>query len=91
MQSLFDVKTKLESVINNGYSKSKARTGGAFGNKSKYQKSLERQAELRRQIAEFRKQAKQAEEAKQEKPKAKVTAKKKVEKKKQENATTATE
>lgn len=70
-------------------SKSKARTGGAFGNKSKYQKSLERQAELRRQIAEF--EAKQAEEAKQEKPKAKVTAKKKVEKKKQENATTATE
>ena len=42
-------------------------TKGAFGNKSKYQKSLERQAELRKQIAEF--EAKQAEEAKQEKPK----------------------
>ena len=30
-------------------------TKGAFGNKSKYQKSLERQAELRKQIAEFTK------------------------------------
>ena len=28
-------------------------TKGAFGNKSKYQKSLERQAELKKQIAEF--------------------------------------
>ena len=76
-------------------SKSRAISGGAFGNKSKYQKSLERQAELRKQIAEFEakqaEEAKKAEDAKQEKPKAKVTAKKKVEKKKQENATTATE
>tara|TARA_B100000282_G_scaffold277959_1_gene237182 strand:- start:247 stop:477 length:231 start_codon:yes stop_codon:yes gene_type:complete len=63
-------------------------TKGAFGNKSKYQKSLERQAELRKQIAEF--EAKQAEEAKKadtvkQKPKAKKAEKK------QEDATTATE
>ena len=71
-------------------SKSKARTGGAFGNKSKYQKSLERQAELRKQIAEF--EAKQAEEAKKTEPEKKaVKPKAKKEEKKQENATTATE
>ena len=63
-------------------------TKGAFGNKSKYQKSLERQAELRKQIAEF--EAKQAKEAKKadtvkQKPKAKKAEKK------QEDATTATE
>ena len=63
-------------------------TKGAFGNKSKYQKSLERQVELRKQIAEF--EAKQAENAKKadtvkQRPKAK-----KVEQK-QEDATTATE
>ena len=63
-------------------------TKGAFGNKSKYQKSLERQAELRKQIAEF--EAKQAKEAKKadtvkQKPKANKAEKK------QENATTATE
>ncbi len=71
-------------------SKSKARTGGAFGNKSKYQKSLERQAELRKQIAEF--EAKQAEEAKKtETAKKAVKPKAKKAEKKQENATTATE
>lgn len=57
-------------------------TKGAFGNKSKFQKSLERQQELRKQIAEF--EARQAETAKQETPKAKKAEKK------QENATTAT-
>lgn len=62
-------------------------TKGAFGNKSKFQKSLERQQELRKQIAEF--EARQAETAKQETPKAKKTSTKKAEKK-QENATTAT-
>ena len=36
-------------------------TKGAFGNKSKYQKSLERQAELRKQIAEFEERQKQEE------------------------------
>jgi hypothetical protein len=36
-------------------------TKGAFGNKSKYQKSLERQAELRKQIAEFEENKKQEE------------------------------
>ena len=77
-------------------SKSKAKTGGAFGNKSKYQKSLERQAELRKQIAEF--EAKQAEDAKKaEEAKKTETAKKAVKpkakkaEKKQENATPATE
>lgn len=71
-------------------SKSKAKTGGAFGNKSKYQKSLERQAELRKQIAEF--EAKQAEEAKKVEPAKKaVKPKAKKAEKKQENATTATE
>ena len=71
-------------------SKSKARTGGAFGNKSKYQKSLERQAELRKQIAEF--EAKQAEEAKKTEPAKKaVKPKAKKAEQKQENATTATE
>ena len=50
-------------------------TKGAFGNKSKYQKSLERQAELRKQIAEFEKKQKQEEakkaEATENKPEAK--------------------
>ena len=65
-------------------------TKGAFGNKSKYQKSLERQAELRKQIAEF--EAKQAEEAKKVEPAKKaVKPKAKKAEKKQENATTATE
>jgi len=71
-------------------------TKGAFGNKSKYQKSLERQAELRKQIAEF--EAKQAEtankadEAKKTEPaKKSVKPKAKKAEKKQENATTATE
>ena len=65
-------------------------TKGAFGNKSKYQKSLERQAELRKQIAEF--EAKQAEEAKKTEPEKKaVKPKAKKAEKKQENATTATE
>ena len=63
-------------------------TKGAFGNKSKFQKSLERQAELRKQIAEF--EARQAEDAKKAdtvKPRRKA---KKAEQK-QEDATTATE
>lgn len=71
-------------------------TKGAFGNKSKYQKSLERQAELRKQIAEF--EAKQAENAKKaDEAKKTETAKKAVKPKAkkaeqtQENATTATE
>ena len=71
-------------------------TKGAFGNKSKYQKSLERQAELRKQIAEF--EAKQAENAKDAKePKKTETAKKAVNskenkaEKKLEDAPTATE
>jgi hypothetical protein len=77
-------------------SKSKAGTGGAFGNKSKYQKSLERQAELRKQIAEFEakqaKEAKQAEKAEKVEPvKKAVKPKAKKAEKKQENATTATE
>jgi len=71
-------------------SKSKARTGGAFGSKSKYQKSLERQAELRKQIAEF--EAKQAEEATKTEPvKKAVKPKAKKAEQTQENATTATE
>ena len=71
-------------------------TKGAFGNKSKYQKSLERQAQLRKQIAEF--EAKQAEDAnkveeakKTEPAKKSVKPKAKKAEKKQENATTATE
>tara|TARA_B100002019_G_scaffold210715_1_gene183415 strand:+ start:4577 stop:4789 length:213 start_codon:yes stop_codon:yes gene_type:complete len=57
-------------------------TKGAFGNKSKYQKSLERQAELRKQIAEF--------EAKKANSDNKSTTDK-VEKTNLDNATTATE
>jgi hypothetical protein len=77
-------------------SKSRARSGGAFGNKSKYQKSLERQAELRKQIAEFEakqaEDAKKAEKAKNSEPvKKAVKPKAKKAEKKQENATTATE
>mgnify|MGYP001334349181 CR=1 FL=1 len=65
-------------------------TKGAFGNKSKYQKSLERQAELRKQIAEF--EAKQADEAKKTEPaKQAVKPKAKKAEQNQENATTATE
>ena len=80
MQSLFDVKTKLESVIKEIMARQRTRekfkpTKGAFGNKSKYQKSLERQAELRKQIAEF--EAKQAENAKKAESKTE-TAKKAV-------------
>ena len=57
-------------------------TKGAFGNKSKYQKSLERQAELRKQIAEFEEKQKQEEAKKSEKKPAvkKPTAKKKTKK-----------
>tara|TARA_Y100000389_G_C17156874_1_gene362386 strand:+ start:126 stop:383 length:258 start_codon:yes stop_codon:yes gene_type:complete len=72
-------------------------TKGAFGNKSKYQKSLERQAELRKQIAEFEKKQKQ-EEAKKAEPTEtksetkKVTAKKTQTKKTEvKNVSTATE
>lgn len=67
-------------------------TKGAFGNKSKYQKSLEQQADLRKQIAEFEEKQKQAEDAKKtETVKKAVTPKAKKAEKKQENATTATE
>ena len=72
-------------------------TKGAFGNKSKFQKSLERQAELRKQIAEFEEKQKQEKakkaEATETKPESKkVTAKKKTTKKtKAENVSTATE
>ena len=57
-------------------------TKGAFGNKSKFQKSLERQAELRKQIAEFEEKQKQEEAKKSEKKPAvkKSTAKKKTKK-----------
>ena len=65
-------------------------TKGAFGNKSKYQKSLEKKAELRKQIAEF--EAKQVEEAKKtETAKKAVKPKAKKAEQTQENATTATE
>lgn len=57
-------------------SKSRAKTKGAFGNKSKFQKSLERQIELRKQIAEFEEKQKQEQAIK-----AKATAKKKTSKK----------
>ena len=59
--------------------KSKANQNGSFGNKSKYQKGLERQAELRKQIAEFEEKQKQ-EEA--DKGKAETAEKKPTEKKK---------
>ncbi len=58
-------------------------TKGAFGNKSKYQKSLERQAELRKQIAEFEQKQKQEEQEKKSEKKPvvkKSTAKKKTKK-----------
>ena len=42
-------------------------TKGAFGNKSKYQKSLERQAELRKQIAEFEAKSRRCEERRRSK------------------------
>jgi len=51
-------------------------TKGAFGNKSKYQKSLERQAELRKQIAEFEKKQKQEEAKKAEATETKPETKK---------------
>jgi hypothetical protein len=72
-------------------------TKGAFGNKSKFQKSLERQAELRKQIAEFEKKQKQEEakkaEATEKKPETKKVTAKKTETKKTEakNVSTATE
>ena len=72
-------------------------TKGAFGNKSKFQKSLERQAELRKQIAEFEEKQKQEEakkaEASEKKPETKkVTAKKKTTKKTEtENVSNSTE
>ena len=66
-------------------SKSRAKTKGAFGNKSKFQKSLERQTELRKQIAEFE------EKQKQDKAK-KATEKKKTSKKTEtENVSNPTE
>ena len=74
--------------------KSKAKQKGAFGNKSKYQKSLERQAELRKQIAEFEEKQKQeeADKAKAETAKTKPTVKKKsTEKTKTENVSNPTE
>ena len=70
-------------------------TKGAFGNKSKFQKSLERQAELRKQIAEFEKKQEEAKKAEATEKKAetkKVTAKKTETKKTEEkNVSTATE
>ena len=70
-------------------------TKGAFGNKSKYQKSLERQAELRKQIAEFEKKQEEAKKAEATEKKAetkKVTAKKTETKKTEaKNVSTATE
>ena len=72
-------------------------TKGAFGNKSKFQKSLERQAELRKQIAEFEEKQKQAEakkaEATENKSETKKVTAKKTETKKTEteNVSTATE
>jgi len=73
--------------MTNYYGKFKP-TKGAFGNKSKFQKSLERQQELRKQIAEFEaKQAEQVNEA--ETQTVKKTSTKNAEKP-QENAPTAT-
>ena len=66
-------------------------TKGAFGNKSKYQKSLERQAELRKQIAEFEAKKEESEKAKSADKTETKSSKKKSEKANQENATTATE
>jgi hypothetical protein len=67
-------------------------TQGAFGNKSKFQKSLERQAELRKQIAEFEEKQKQ-EEAKKAEATEKKTETNKTETNKTEakNVSTATE
>tara|TARA_A100001037_G_scaffold63293_1_gene55317 strand:+ start:25799 stop:26053 length:255 start_codon:yes stop_codon:yes gene_type:complete len=71
-------------------------TKGAFGNKSKYQKSLERQAELRKQIAEFEENQKQkqeeADKASAETSETKPAVKKKATKKtKTENVSNPTE
>ena len=72
-------------------------TKGAFGNKSKFQKSLERQAELRKQIAEFeekqkQEEAKKADATEKKSDTKKVTAKKTETKKtKEKNVSTATE
>ena len=72
-------------------------TKGAFGNKSKFQKSLERQAELRKQIAEFeekkkQKQEKTAEVAENKTETKNVTARKKTTKKTEtENVSNPTE
>ena len=70
-------------------------TKGAFGNKSKFQKSLERQAELRKQIAEFEKKQEEAKKAEATETKSetkKVTAKKTQTKKTEaKNVSTATE
>ena len=74
--------------------KSKARQKGSFGNKSKYQKSLERQVELRKQIAEFEEKQRQEEadrvkaETSEKKPVAKKTTTKKT---KTENVSNPTE
>lgn len=65
-------------------------TKGAFGNKSKFQKSLERQAELRRKIAEFEEKKKQK-EAKANKVADKNTETKNATVKKKTNKKTETE
>ena len=57
-------------------SKSRAKTKGAFGNKSKFQKSLERQIELRKQIAEFEEKQKQEQAKKAKATEKKITSKK---------------
>lgn len=67
-------------------------TKGAFGNKSKYLKSLEQQAELRKQIAEFEAKKEKANATKQNSETKKVTAKETETKKTEtENVSTATE
>jgi hypothetical protein len=66
-------------------------TKGAFGNKSKYQKSLERQAELRKQIAEFEAKKEESEKTKNADTTNKKSSEKKTEKANLDNAKSATE
>ena len=72
-------------------------TNGAFGNKSKYQKSLEQRADLRKQIAEFEKKQeatkKEKAEAEEKKSETKTVTTKATTTKKTEtkNVSTATE
>ena len=66
-------------------------TKGAFGNKSKYQKSLERQAELRKQIAEFEAKKEKSEKTKNSDKTNTKSSEKKTEKANLDNAKSATE